>query len=300
MEYQLQYRDMKAVCTTMGAELISLKKSDGREVIWQGDPNYWNGRNPHLFPIVGSLKDSKTIILGKEYTIPKHGFARRNEFAVVSHTENQITFVLKSNEKIKECYPFLFAFYVTHTLTEDGFLTEYRIENLDSETMLFGLGGHTAFNCPMEEGSLFSDYEVRFCETETHPVYQCVEDDLGGLLYERGIRKEYQDFSVINLNYDIFRLDALIFSKLNSKQVKLVHKTSGNGVEVQMDGFASLGIWTPIGKQAPFVCIEPWSIIPDKEDTNGIFKDKPAITALNPNETAQFSYRVRLLDRRDV
>lgn len=299
MEYQLQYKNITAVCTTMGAELISLKKNNGREIIWQGDSNYWNGRNPHLFPIVGSLKDSKTVIDGIEYTIPKHGFARRNEFSVVEKSENKITFLLQENEAIQACYPFAFSLFITHTLTEDGFLTEYKIENTDTKNILFGLGGHTAFFCPMRENDVFSDYEVRFSETETHPVYQCIEEDLGGLLYEKGIRKEYQNFNSIPLDYDIFRLDALIFSKLNSRTVTLQHKTKGYGVKVDINGFSSLGIWTPIDKHAPFICIEPWSIIPDKEDTTGVFSEKPNITSLAPNKIANFSYQIHLIEGDD-
>ncbi len=295
MEYELQYQSMKAICTTIGGELISLSKNGEREVIWQGDEAYWNGRNPNLFPIVCSLKDSKTVIDGTEYTIPKHGFVRRKEFEMVEKTDRSITFLYRDNEETKQHYPYSFSFYVTHTLTEDGFITQYRVENTDTKTMLFGLGGDTAYNCPMKEGDVFSDYEIRFSKVETHPVYQCIPEDLGGLLYEKGIRTEYQNVSNIPLRYDIFDLDALIFSKLNSDTVSLVHKTKGYGVEVKLNGFSSLGIWTPIKKEAPFLCIEPWTIIPDKEDTNGIFADKPNITALPAGETKTFSYTVRLI-----
>ena len=204
MEYELFYKDMKAVCTTFGAELISLTKNHGREIIWQGDETYWNGRNPHLFPIVCSLKDSKTVINGKEYSIPKHGFARRKEFTVTDQTDSSITFLLEDSKETKECYPYSFRLYVTHTLTEDGFITSYRVKNSDTDTILFGIGGHTAYNCPMKEGDAFSDYEIRFNQVETNPVYQCVKEDLGGLLYERGRRTEYENASSIPLNYSIF------------------------------------------------------------------------------------------------
>ena len=295
MVYVLEYQGMKAICTTTGAELVSLTKDGGREVIWQGDETYWNGRNPNLFPIVCSLKNSKTVINGVEYTIPKHGFVRRKEFELVEKTDKSITFLYRDNEETKQHYPFSFRFYVTHTLTEDGFITEYRVENTDKQTMLFGLGGHTAYNCPMKEGDSFTDYEIRFSETETHPVYQCVAEDLGGLLYERGIRKEYENVSVIPLKYDIFDLDALMFSKLNSKKIQLIHQSGDYGVEVEVDGFSCLGIWTPIKKEAPFLCIEPWTIIPDKEDTTGVFSEKPNITALEAGKSKTYSYRVRLI-----
>ena len=35
------------------------------EYMWQGDPKYWTGRNPTLFPMVGSTWDKKFISMEK-------------------------------------------------------------------------------------------------------------------------------------------------------------------------------------------------------------------------------------------
>ena len=61
------------------SEIHSFKLLEtGFEYMWQGDPAYWSGRNPTLFPLVGTTWDNKLRIGGKEYTLKQqHGFVRR-------------------------------------------------------------------------------------------------------------------------------------------------------------------------------------------------------------------------------
>ena len=42
----------------LGAELISLKSNQGKEYIWEGNPQFWGKHSPVLFPIVGTLKNN--------------------------------------------------------------------------------------------------------------------------------------------------------------------------------------------------------------------------------------------------
>ena len=44
--------------TERAAEITSfILKENGWEAMWQGNPEFWAGRNPILFPIVGSTFD---------------------------------------------------------------------------------------------------------------------------------------------------------------------------------------------------------------------------------------------------
>ena len=61
-----------------GAELVSIK-FNGEEKIHNGK-EFWNRHSPVLFPIVGKLKDGKTLIDGVEYEMEQHGFARNMNF----------------------------------------------------------------------------------------------------------------------------------------------------------------------------------------------------------------------------
>lgn len=54
MLIHIQNENVSAEINTLGAELVSFKGDDGFEHIWQGDPKYWGGHAPVLFPIVGA------------------------------------------------------------------------------------------------------------------------------------------------------------------------------------------------------------------------------------------------------
>ena len=49
---------LKVTIDSLGAEIQSINKG-GRELIWEGDPKFWTGHSPVLFPICGGLKDNK-------------------------------------------------------------------------------------------------------------------------------------------------------------------------------------------------------------------------------------------------
>ncbi len=64
----------------LGAELHSIKSADSREWLWNGDPAWWNGRAPILFPIVGRAPDNTITIDGEAFPMAQHGFARKRIF----------------------------------------------------------------------------------------------------------------------------------------------------------------------------------------------------------------------------
>ena len=64
---------------------------------------------------------------------------------------------------------------------------------------------------------------------------------------------------------------------------------------VTMDFDAPLfAIWSPEGKDAPFVCIEPWYGRCDRAHYAGEYKDKDWIQQLNGGETFEADYTITL------
>ena len=67
---------------SLGGALSSIKDKDGVEYLWQGDPAYWSGQAPVLFPICGSVRND-TVLYDKEDgsqvkgKIPRHGLVRK-------------------------------------------------------------------------------------------------------------------------------------------------------------------------------------------------------------------------------
>ena len=75
-----------------GAELVSVIKDDVEKI--HDGIVYWNRHAPILFPIVGKVKDGKTVINGKECFLGQHGFARDMEFEEIG----EHSYVLRWNE----------------------------------------------------------------------------------------------------------------------------------------------------------------------------------------------------------
>ena len=166
MQIVLKRGGLTALADTMGGELVSLRDAAGTEYIWGGDPAYWSGRNPILFPIVGGLKDGTVRIGGKPYQMDRHGFARRMEFSVVGQGDDYAELELGETAETLARYPFPFSLRVRHQLLEDGFATSFTVTNTGTLPMPFCVGAHTAFRCPLEEGAAFEDYRLVFEQPE--------------------------------------------------------------------------------------------------------------------------------------
>ena len=292
MEYTLHHNDMTATVQSLGAELISFRKSD-KEYIWTGDSAYWNGHNPILFPVIGFLKDGKTCFDQQEYEIPKHGYARRIEFTLVASTEDSLTLEMTDTAETRDGFPFQFTLRVTHTLNDDGYTTAYEVRNTGSVTMPFMLGAHTGFLLPFSEGCRFEDHTLIFQYPEQNVTRyiavngKIIEDPQGEPNYLKGSDR-------FPLGYDLFDDDALMLAGLASRKVSLVD-SNGQGVSMEFEGFDALGIWTPPGKEAPFLCIEPWNGINAFINEDSEFSQKPFIKTVAAGDTYQVSHRVRIL-----
>ncbi len=258
-----------AVISTKGAELKSVVK-DGTEILWEGNPDVWAGQAPLLFPLCGGLKDDKYIFEDKEYTLPKHGFARGSEFEVEGAADSTAAFILRSNEETRKGFPFDFELRVTYTLMDNKIEVGYSVKNVGSGDMYFSIGGHEGYACPggVEEYSLVFDEEEAFI---------CNVLD-GNLL-------EYNTYSVgegreLPLKYDFFTIDALTFLNLKSRGVNLVNRKSGKSLRVEFEGFDYLFVWTKPNAYANYICIEPWCGIPDFVDSDYDITKKRGIVKL--------------------
>lgn len=261
-----------------GAELVSIKM-DGFEKMHDGE-SFWNRHAPVLFPIVGKLKDGKTIIEGKEYFMGQHGFARDMEFEVLG--EN--SYLLKSSEESLKMFPYEFEFYISYEVNENEVITKYKVINKDNKQMIFGLGGHPAFNCEYSSGKYRLEFEDIEDEIE---VYQ-LED---GLVKENPEKtSKFIKENRIFLDKDIFKNDAIIFKNIKSRKVYL--KTEIKTIlAFEFKDFPYLGIWSK--PDAPFVCIEPWFNTADRINSNGVFEEKEDLIELNPNQEFSAEYKVK-------
>ena len=293
MDITLKKGQMEAVVTTHGAELIALKDGNGVSYIWNGDPAYWSGRNPVLFPIVGNLKNGKISMDGQDYFMNRHGFARDQEFDVADQGEDYVVFEFKSNEDTYKLYPRHFVFLVKHTLNADGFTTAFYVKNTGDQRMPFCVGAHTAFNCPLEDGSSLEDYDIVFDEEETVSNILLNEQ---GCIVGPAEKLMLDHEKVIPLRYDVFaKLDTIIFKNLKSTGVSLKHRETGRGIHMDFKGFPMMAFWTKGAEKAPFVCVEPWHGCASLENETGLFEDKEACICLEIDQSVELNYSVRII-----
>lgn len=277
-------------CSNHGAELTSIKL-DGKEMLHQGnsvlDKNgkpYWGRHAPILFPIVGKLKDNKTIINGATYEMTQHGFARDMDFDLVEKNENYYKYILKSSSETFKKYPFKFELYVEYYIKDNELTTKYTVVNKDEELMSFGLGGHPAFICDYSLGI----YELQFEKQEDRIEFYKLQEGLIKETPEQSILQENK----IALTKEIFNKDAIIMKNINSNKVTLFNKQEQKSLlEFDFTGFPYLAIWSKVG--APFVCIEPWQNHTDSVNSNGMFVEKENITKINSGEKFSCEYKVK-------
>ena len=52
----LRNENVSVTLKSLGGELTSIKDASGTEYLWQGNPDFWSGQAPVLFPIVLMFK----------------------------------------------------------------------------------------------------------------------------------------------------------------------------------------------------------------------------------------------------
>ena len=287
MTFELKKGALRAVARTKGGELVSLQDGDGLEYIWQGDPAFWSGQNPVLFPIVGSLKDGRVDIGGKTCEMGRHGFARGSEFAPVEQGEDFVTLELRESGETLARYPFPFSLKITHRMLEDGFSTALTVKNTGAAPMPFCVGAHTAIRCPLQPGERFEDYELLFDEPERADSHLLSPQ---GIILHDG-RKPMLDGSRMALDYRTFEeMDTVIFSMLRSGKVSLLHRETG---QLDFHEFPMVAFWTKPG--APYLCMEPWQGCAAWDNESGKFEDKPFCVTLEPGREKSLTYAFHIV-----
>ena len=290
MRFTLSNASLQAAVQTRGGELVSLRDWDGTEYIWQGDPAFWSGQNPILFPIVGSLRDGRAGIEGQSFEMGRHGFARQSEFLPVEQGGDFLVLELRESPETLARYPFPFRLQVRHQLLEDGFSTAFAVENPGESPLPFCIGAHTAIRCPLFEGERFEDYALSFDRLEDGDTLLLTPQ---GLLRDGRTEPAFRD-GRLPLDYSAFqRLDTYIFQGLASHRVKLWKQETGRGVALDFRQFPMVAFWTKPG--APFLCMEPWHGCAAYENESGSFQDKPHIITLAPGERKELAYAFTLL-----
>ena len=267
MQYCLENEVAVLKVDSKNCEISSFKRKDKDiEYMWNGDPKYWSGRNPTLFPHVSSPENKILNFKGKDYKVNNHGFCRKSEFTFVEQKDNYLLFELKDNEDTLKVYPYHFDLKVKYTLKENRVYIDYEINNYDEEKLYFGFGQHPAFNCPLDKDKEFSDYHIEF-------------------------EKEDVEGKVLPLNYELFEKYPTYVINNPKSRIYTLSDGTNKVVMYTEDKYKIFAIWTP---HAPFVCLEPWVNTLEQNDTTTPFEERDNI-CLNKGETYKIGYSFEII-----
>lgn len=288
--YTLKNEQIQIGVDSFGAELKSLQNlADGTEYMWNADPAYWKRTSPVLFPLVGSLNGKSYRYQGKSYPMSQHGFARDGEFSLLKQTENEIWFELTEDEASLEVYPFAFALRIGYVIERRSVKICWQVENTGGQEMHFSIGGHPAFLCPIKPGTKQTDYAIGFDVQGELTSTMIGRDGLAS----RTKRVYPLENGILPVTETLFDDDALIIEHDQAHSVSLLDADRKPYLTVR---FAAplFGIWSPPGKQAPFICIEPWYGRCDAEDFSGTLEEREWGNRLVPGQRFDVFYEVEI------
>jgi galactose mutarotase-like enzyme len=295
----LRSDDWTAVVDPLGAQLSILRDARGRDLLWDGDPKFWAGRAPILFPIVGALNDGHYRWRGQRYALPRHGLARTRRFELLHGEERELYFRLSADAQTLQHYPFRFDLDVAFRLEGRAFVMEATVRNAGDEPMPASVGFHPAFRWPLPFGASGhaaprAAHAIEFTFDEPAPIRRL---DRGGLLASTTQASPVRGRDLM-LDDALFAEDVVIFDRLISRQLSYGVKASDAArddaprLTVSFAGATHLGLWTKPG--APFICIEPWRGVADPVGFDGEFDLKPGIFVVSPGGTKSLSMQLEL------
>lgn len=271
-----------------GAQLLSIRASDGTEYLWQGDPAYWPDRSPNLFPYVARLTDGKYYLDGRLYHMEIHGLAPYFDFALREAGQTRMIFELSSNEKTLAAYPRAFAFRVIYELGDSSLSVTYEVENRDERTMYFGLGAHPGFNVPLSGGT-FEDYRLCF-DGPCDPVRVGFTEEC--FLSGKDIPYPLRDRRILELRHGLFDHDAVVLKGMGHRVT--LEGPDSHRVTVEFPGMDYLGLWHMPGTDAPYVCIEPWCSLPSTQGKITVLEEQADLMGLPSGKIYRNTWKVRI------
>ncbi|NHO32984.1 aldose 1-epimerase family protein [Acetobacter fallax] len=279
---------LRAAVSVRGAELVSLTRDDGTDLLWDAGPE-WRRQSPVLFPIVGRLPDDTATIDGTRYHLTQHGFARDRVFRLLETSDNGCVLELHEDDASLAVFPFRFRLWIAYTVADGELTVRYTLRNPDDRRVLHAsLGAHPAFRWPLHEGDVREEYRLIFEEAEPEPVRRVSGGLLAAAAYPTPVRGRE-----LLLDDSLFVDDAVIFDRIRSRSV-VFGRPGASGLRVSWQGFPELGVWTKPG--APFLCIEPWHGLATPQGFSGEFRDKPGLVHLQSGQEWEAHWSVKVVD----
>lgn len=286
----LENEILSVAISSQGGALRSVRsKENGIEYLWQGDRTYWGGQAPNLFPFVGRLYQEQYTYNGTAYPMKCHGFLSKMSMMSEQYSQEHCVFTLTDTPQTFSIYPFHFSLLLSYHLSGRQLKIAFQVQNLGDNTLFYGMGGHPGFFVPLEDGLRFEDYSIHFPEK---CQVQMVEFSPGVLTLGK---KPYplKNDSELPLTHDLFQQDALVFTDC-PHQVTLASSKGNHGVTVRFPDMPYIGLWQIREKNAPYLCIEPWSACPGRDGVIEDIAHMADMAAVAPGQAATNSWSIEI------
>ena len=219
----------------------------------------------------------------------RHGFARDCNFKLISKNETKVVFALTDSKETLQRYPYKFNLAISYRLEGNRLHVIWHVENTDDKTIYFQIGGHPAFNLPDIKTGEPVNGRLHFDTDNPIRRFATVKGCLDNARHET---VETHD-GIWNFTDSSFENDALVFDHCQLHRIELLN--AENKTEVSVDFKApAVGIWTPHGKNAPFICIEPWYGVADVAAFEGDIRDRYLMNQLLPGASFMAQYTITI------
>lgn len=275
----------------LSAELCSLRDAagGGEEYFWQADPAFWGRSCPMLFPVVGSLWRNTCTLRGVRREIPKHGFLQERMFDIKSQDSGAISYVTHDTAATRAVFPFKFELEQSFSLRGRTVRVRWTVRNPGCDDMPFQIGGHPSFFFRgFKPGAAVKGYlmfDAPSPESATVGISGC----LG--------RKRYRlpaEGGLMEVRDECFAGDSLIIDNSQVSSITLLDTERRPVVRVS-SGAPVFLVWSPFGCDAPFVCLEPWYGLCDREWYRGEFSGRPFTNTVKGGGEWRGGYDIELL-----
>lgn len=287
----IKNKEIEFTINPQGAEGISLRDvKTGHEYWWNGDPEYWKGHAPVLFPAVGGHWNGTYRYEGKEYKMSKHGFVRGCLWEVCKQGEDFVQFAYKLTEEDLAIYPFPSMVYVTYRLEGRKMIAEFMVKNLGNHRMYFQMGGHPGLALEdFKKDKPISGY-LRF-EGKAQSLLRAGEQ---GCTEAERFPVPMNKEGLIPVCVDTFANEALILDNHQISAATLL-RADGKTQVARVESTAPVWLfWSPQGVHAPFVCAEPWYGLCDSIGFGGQLSERPFINELEAGKEWHGGYSVEV------
>lgn len=284
--YLLKSENLTAVISRRGGEIRSLKYR-GTELIWQGDPTYWEGSAPLLFPFCGRVKAGIYRWQNDEYPMPIHGFLPTTWMFCPKIRSDHLTLTLTDSPETREIYPFSFKLTLNYRLTRSALRLTATVAAGDTG-LPFSFGCHPGFNLPVNTDG-FAGAHLRFHHSDSLSRIEITESGLLG-----NGRTDYPlTDNILPLTPDPAGGCGIFFEvPQEQRALTLTAPTLPCDIRMEYADFPVLGLWH--AESAPYLCIEPWQGLPAPDGIPTDLAHKPATVYLAPGEEQTFTLHIIL------